>query len=235
MDPGRFGGYARKGDQDERDALARYVWNLELCGALYKPLQFLEIGLRRSIHNALSSATGRTDWFEDSAILKQKEREIIAKLRCDLERSGVIPTSERIVAGLTFGFWTSLFSSRYERQIFAPYGKKIFPSMPEEMSKRAAVAKRLENARKLRNLVFHHDPIWQLPDLHERHEQLLELITHINMPMRATLALVNNFYQAYDLGWEGVRARMDANLKAIEADATVVLLPRPDLARIPRR
>ncbi len=217
--PRRFEAFASQGDQDERAALSRYVWNLELCAALYKPLHFLEIGLRNSVHNSLTSSTGRSDWFNSSSILKPKELELVTKVRSDLERRGIEATPDRIVAGLNFGFWTTLFSSQYEQRIFVPHSALMFPNMPKRARSRATVSRRIEDARKLRNRVFHHEPIWHFTNLHARHEQLLEIVTHISMPMRATLALIDNFNHVYDGGWEGVRSRVDANLREIEAIA----------------
>ncbi len=217
--PRRFEAFATPSDRDEREALSRYVWNLELCAALYKPLHFLEIGLRNSVHNAVTTSTGQSDWFDNSSILKPRELELVSKVKSDLERRGIEVTPDRIVAGLNFGFWTTLFSSQYEQRIFVPHSALMFPNMPKRARSRAAVSRRIEDARKLRNRVFHHEPIWHFTNLHARHEQLIEVISHISMPMRATLALIDNFNQVHDASWEGVRLRMEANLNEIEAIA----------------
>ncbi len=50
----RLGAYGQDG-ADQCTVLARYLWNMALCETLYSSLQLCEIGLRNSLHRALTT------------------------------------------------------------------------------------------------------------------------------------------------------------------------------------
>jgi hypothetical protein len=49
--------------------LARYLWNMALCEALYSPLQIAEIALRNALHGCLSTRFGGAGWYDVIASL----------------------------------------------------------------------------------------------------------------------------------------------------------------------
>jgi hypothetical protein len=65
----------------------------------------------------------------------------------------------RVVAELSFGFWTSLFGPRYSG-LWNNHLVKAFPRRPLQ---RSEVQVRLNSIRKLRNRVAHHEPILSRP------------------------------------------------------------------------
>ena len=111
----RLDGYLghAKCNNSKSDALIAYSWNIELSQALYPALQILEITLRNSLHQALSTIFDTDHWFELS-FLHEKERKQVDKAKDDLRKQKKRITSGRVVAELSFGFWTSLFDIRYE-------------------------------------------------------------------------------------------------------------------------
>lgn len=52
---------------DAEKALCLYSWNVDISGALYAPLQGLEITLRNGLHDALS-AVYSDSWYADDRI-----------------------------------------------------------------------------------------------------------------------------------------------------------------------
>ncbi len=214
--PPRFGRYADSSDHDELNALARYVWNLELCGALYKPLHFLEVGLRNSVHNAMTRQIGRDDWFDNASLLRESERTLVVKARHELKRKREPTTPDKIVAALNFGFWTTLFSKHYDHRVFTPFGAEIFPNLKRSRRTRIYVARHLEDARKLRNRVFHHEPIWHFENLLERHAMLQESIRMVSTPMHITNMLTDEFEHVHKSGWQRVRNKLDTTFETID-------------------
>jgi hypothetical protein len=58
----RFEACRYRGEDDER-TLCRVIWNTALSEALYSPLQGLEVGVRNSIHLAISNLYGGPNWI----------------------------------------------------------------------------------------------------------------------------------------------------------------------------
>jgi len=132
-----------------------YERNTELSEALYSVLQGLEIALRNSIHNVMSAQHGRADWY-DHVVLQAVERGRIADARVMIQQSGRPVTPGRMVAELTFGFWVALTAKDYATLLWIPYLHRAFP---QKRLGHGVVHHRLNNIRKLRNRVAHHECI----------------------------------------------------------------------------
>ncbi len=52
----------RQDGVDDTTALARYLYNIELCKSLYATLNIFEVSLRNLIDRALTSFTQKIDW-----------------------------------------------------------------------------------------------------------------------------------------------------------------------------
>jgi hypothetical protein len=69
------------------------------------------------------------------------------------------------------GFWTALFNAPYERALWNPPMLGLlddtFPFVPRRSRSRRRLFQHLDTIRRLRNRMFHHEPIWNwnLPDL----------------------------------------------------------------------
>jgi hypothetical protein len=78
-------------------------------------------------------------------------------------------TPGRIVAELNLGFWTSLFNAYYEQKgasdprLWPRLLLAVVPRMPRRQRTRRNLVRYLNDIRALRNRVFHHEPIWNLP------------------------------------------------------------------------
>ncbi len=159
------------------DTLGRYMWNVELCASLYAPLQNLEIAFRNHLHNAISKHEGTPDWFwESPCILTYREKNQFDNTIDSLRRIGGRIDADRVVAELTFGFWTSLLDRRYERILWPSLLKTTFPHIPRALRTRQDVSKRFNSIRKLRNRVFHHEPVWKRLDLKQDHDDIIDTI-----------------------------------------------------------
>ena len=179
--------------------IAAYVWNIALCESLYPALNCLEIALRNSVHAAGTNQFNTEYWFNGR--LRQEEADRVRLLRNRLNTSGnKNPSVGDLVSGLSLGFWVSLFKGQYERVLWPCLLPEVFPHAPRRQRSRREISKRLDRIRRLRNRVFHHEPVWRLPDLAERHRLILETIGWISPAMLAMTGMMDRFPSVYTMG-----------------------------------
>ena len=174
----RFSRYLAWAAGDRQRAIELYTLNTLLSESLYTPLQTLEVALRNRIHVVVSAHFG-DNWFDDQAYQRGgRQAEQLAKAKQDLldERKPIEPG--RVVAALTFGYWTAFLGKDYEetwRQTLHaiathPDGKPL---------RRKDFSTPLTPIRVLRNRIAHHKPIlgWDLPKHYERILKLTEWLS----------------------------------------------------------
>ena len=86
----------------------------------------------------------------------------------------------------------------------------IFPHAPRRSSTRSTIQCRLESIRRLRNRVFHFEPIWRLPDLRQQHLEILEIIGWINPTFGEMTAVVDRFPKTLDDGPDAYQAMLNS-------------------------
>jgi hypothetical protein len=177
---------------------ARYFWNTALGESLYPCLQALEIALRNSLHEAISTDKGTEDWFD--VVLDSQDISAFDEIKVRLNNHKIQPVAGQIVANSDFGFWVRLFNSRYEDILWPKLLKSAFPFMPNSIRTRKSISKRLNRIRAMRNRVFHYEPIWNRTNLGQRHEEILETIGWINPDMLEVVKLFDNSPEVYQSG-----------------------------------
>src|SRR5262249_38153149 len=146
----------------------------DLSEALYGVLQALEITLRNSMHRELTSHYGVANWFDRVGFLPA-EANALGRAKQSLGRAGKPQTPGRIIAELSFGFWVGLTSRPYSQNIWIPCLHRAFPS--KRLAHRSAYA-RLEEIRRIRNRIAHHEPIMQ-PSLGGIYRRIVETLEWI--------------------------------------------------------
>jgi hypothetical protein len=226
----RIGSYRRGTAIDDEEVLARYLWNIALCEALYPSLHFLEVALRNVVFEAAAatypaaaaSASGAAgSWLEQAGILHADEARVVRAATQRLSRRGKPCEAGRLVAELSFGFWTALFDVRYEQdRVLWPrlFAQKIFTHAPRHGRSRKALSPLLNRVRHLRNRAFHHEPIWHWSDLTEHHALALDLLGWMSPDLRATVMAVDRFPRVHREGVGAFRRRVGA---------LVIRLPEP--------
>jgi hypothetical protein len=210
----------------DMDVVARYVWNMLLSEALYPPLQAYEVVLRNAIHTTFTQSFNDPLWFDPgNTIWQDLERMKIyaamARLKLEYERWGLPPpdwsgSSElagRIVAELGLGYWTGLFDSRYDQVLWSRHMKSTFPDMPNHIRFRNKLLPRFEEIRRLRNRVFHHEPVWNDRYLLDKHSRLVEMITYITPAIAVTVNVIDRFVQVFKDGPHACRVQIEVILK----------------------
>jgi hypothetical protein len=168
----------RQDGADHCVTLSRYLLNMALSESLYPTLQFAEIALRNALHRELSAHCNTDAWYDASeSRLTPWQSEKVAEAKDVLRKRRKPLTPGRVVAELTFGFWTGFFNKIHARTgIGSHLSKTAFPHAPFAERYQSNLDKRWLEIRDLRNRVFHHERILHWKDLDDRHQATLEII-----------------------------------------------------------
>lgn len=82
-----------------------------------------------------------------------------------VSREGKVVTTDRVISGLDFGFWTNFLTDKYEdnnaKSLLWPNQlSEIFPHAPQGTT-RGSIETELNRIRELRNRLTHHEAIWK--------------------------------------------------------------------------
>lgn len=158
-------------------AIEHYKANILISETFYPYIAILEVGLRNSVNVQLSKRFNDEFWFDNKEFLKNASNfqiDRLIKARNGLSHKKKKITSGKIVSELSFGFWTSLLDSRFEVSLWKSL-RLSFPNCPKDIRKRKTMSAKFNTIRKLRNRIFHHEPItWNLKVLNDYNEQIIE-------------------------------------------------------------
>jgi hypothetical protein len=190
----RFGRYVAWAGGNRERALELYTLNTQVSEALYIALQTLEITLRNRIHGVMAWAHGER-WFAEARLVQiphqaAQAADAVAKMKAD----GKEPTPGRIVAALSFSFWTAMFSPVYE-----PLWRSTLHKIARRDGKglvRKDFSRPLTQIRLLRNRIAHHEPILHW-DLRRHHQALRDLTRWLSPPAHAWSAPLDRFDDIY--------------------------------------
>ena len=93
------------------------------------------------------------------------EENQVAAANYQISKEGKKPTPDRIIAGLTFGFWTTLLTDMYEdsqsdRLLWPALTSHVFPNAPLGYT-RTDICKAFFQIKELRNRLSHHEAVWK--------------------------------------------------------------------------
>lgn len=185
----------RQDGADHTVTLSRYLLNMALSESLYPALQFAEIALRNAVHRELSARCGTDAWYDSPlARLTPWQQDKVAEAKDALRKHRKPLTLGRIVAELTFGFWTGFFNNTHARTGIGSYlSKNVFPHAPATEQYQAKLDKRWLEIRDLRNRVFHHERILHWRDLDARHQAILQIIAWMSPELHDLTATLDRF------------------------------------------
>lgn len=143
----------------------------------------LEVTLRNSISKEATRLLGPF-WFDNVAmqpnnkLSKEQNAQVslfkqsISKARNDIRRdlklsASAVISEDRIIAKMTFGFWTNLFGSAFEvnrnpRALWPVLLRPVFPNAPKGYRDRTIIQQKLLAIKNFRNKAFHHEPVWNI-------------------------------------------------------------------------
>ena len=112
----RLAVYKADGANDDV-AIARYLYNIELCKSLYPLINIFEVTLRNSIDSVLVNFFNNPDW-NNTIPLNQTELAMITDAQLKIKRNGKKYSHGRLVAELTLGFWVALMGRKYNQELY---------------------------------------------------------------------------------------------------------------------
>jgi hypothetical protein len=142
--------------------IENYKLNLKKSQYLYIPLSILEVSLRNSINNLFEKLYGAGWLINEATFLKHKELDKIYNAKKKLKSNNENIIKDKLIAELTFGFWTGLFQSVYKEKMRANNLQQIFSNLPSKdilVIDRKLLSSKLNHIREFRNRVFHHENI----------------------------------------------------------------------------
>lgn len=181
-------------------AIARYIYNIELCKSLYPLINIFEVALRNSMDNALATFYGTQDW-NNVIVLLPSETTMITDAKLKIKRNGKNYSHGRLVAELTLGFWVALMGRKYNTQSFQfAIIKNTLHGCPANQKKSGAIQKNLSEIRFLRNRIAHHERISHWKDISQKHDLLLNFIFWLNKDIHKIAVENDNFKTVYANG-----------------------------------
>jgi hypothetical protein len=163
---------------DRSAAVRLYAWNIQVSAAFQAPIGCLEIAYRNALDQQLAALFRRDDWWlAPQILLHRTAQRMVDEATQEIQRRGESPTPGRTVAELSFGFWVSLLGSGtdYETRLWRPALRHAFPGY---RGRRAPLHRQLDDVRRLRNRIAHHEPIHRR-DLAADHEGIYRLLAYI--------------------------------------------------------
>ncbi|MDM8567192.1 hypothetical protein QUF74_16270 [Candidatus Halobeggiatoa sp. HSG11] len=159
-----------------------YKENLYLSEKSYILLSVFEISLRNSINFYFCNKYS-DKWLFIEDILHDDTKQKIKKAKTFLSRRNEKITHDKIVAELSFSFWTSLFRKSYDNMMRINDIKAIFPNIPLKKDKRinrSILDKKLNHIRKFRNRVFHYEKIINKVEFNNIEDEIYELLLYFD-------------------------------------------------------
>jgi len=168
--------YLEHHPNDFQTAVAHYKANIEISEAFYPLLAILEIGLRNSFDYQLKRRFNDENWFENSEFIKISTRfqiDRVSEARNNILREKKVITTGKVISELSFGFWTSLLYSKFERTLWKNL-RLAFPNCPKRIRQRKTMSSKFNGIRKLRNRIFHHEPVsWNITALNNYKKEII--------------------------------------------------------------
>jgi hypothetical protein len=163
----RFQRYIQWAGGNKARAFELYALNTALSESFYTPLHIFEVVLRNRFHAVLSKDFGEA-WYDDENIIYGNLKDKLQKAKDDLTTEKHEHTSGRIIAVLTFGFWTGLLSPEREN-LWRSTLHNAFTRKDGAGFARKDITRLMTPIRVLRNRIAHHEPIlyWNLPKHYE--------------------------------------------------------------------
>lgn len=199
-----------KQDDNDNDTIecliARYQDNIRISQALYPELSTLEITLRNAIDTMLRTCFSNT-WLEDEvkqqSILLDHEHDLLLCAYNDVKQTYPDDfTVGKVIANLTFGFWTNLCSKKYNAKIWTKKGafKGVFINYPQGMQQQIhALSKRLRSIRNLRNRVFHYEPVFKKPlNTLKMYNEIMDILHYLPVDNAGIIQSTSTFLYVYN-------------------------------------
>lgn len=168
----RFQKYVSAAGGDKDRALHLYDWNAQLASAWIRDVGCLEVALRNAYDRALlrHPGIGSTDWLDApqrlilfpprlSAEGKDENTDMRGKIKAahrQWKDDPVPPARGKVLAEMTFAFWTSLTATEHEATIWTP----VLHTALDPTTDRTKLHPHMAEIRELRNRAAHMESVY---------------------------------------------------------------------------
>lgn len=141
-----------------------YCWNTDISAAFYVMLQFRELSVLNGAFEAIEAAFS-PNWHLNRGIWHTLSihKGSGCQPQVDLQRcANRLPTAGKVVAELKLVRWGSLFAEGQDARLWLPHFQRAFPGVDPQLTveqARASMYADVEQVRRFRNRVAHHEPI----------------------------------------------------------------------------
>lgn len=154
-------------DHDE-SLISAYFAIQEISSHFFVPLQVIEICLRNSIHNSLTSLFEEkwpgNKWYDLAQLSDESKRTLLAAKKITIKKNGEDYTDDDLISNLMLGFWVYMLDKQH-RNNKNPYHfwqyvvNDVFPGRQGKSVKN--MFDDLKRINLTRNRLYHHEPIWK--------------------------------------------------------------------------
>ncbi len=162
----RFARYLQSTGNDREHALKLYRWNMAVSAAFAIPLHLLEISARNGVVQGIEAIHGGA-WPWTQGFIRTLQNPTDRRKfnpRRTLEKCAQRhQTAGKVVADINFGFWERILLSGQQNIIWNTQFDLCFPGSPAAQPstiRREELRRDVEQIRKFRNRVAHHEPIF---------------------------------------------------------------------------
>ncbi|WP_304088932.1 hypothetical protein [Maridesulfovibrio ferrireducens] len=138
-------------------------------------------------------------WFDTPRLLQSYQARQIAQARQKLSSEDQL-NAGKIVAELSFGFWSALVARRYSASLVPVLLRECFRDIPASSRRQVYLSATLNALRMFRNRVFHHEPIWYLSDLADKFNTIMQLVIWLSPELYRVVYPITNFHDVYSQG-----------------------------------
>lgn len=150
----------------ERYPLELYRWNSEISGAFMTPLEICAVVLRNAISEAIEAKYGaRWPWSPGFVQALSHSTKGYSPKQDLLSLQAKFTSTGKIIPELKLVFWSQMLTARHEQRLWNPYLFQVFPHLPPGQAvaqARQMLYNKMEQLRRFRNRIAHHEPIFKL-------------------------------------------------------------------------
>lgn len=175
----RFATYLAEKNADRVEALRLYKWNLDVSCAFFAPLQVCEVCIRNAISEAIELTYGSNWPYDRSFEISLPDPSKAYSPRKDIKKLRREPTTGKVIAETKFVFWQKMFTARHDGAIWNKHLRTVLPnSDPNKTVQqiRSQAYSSLEDIRKFRNRIAHHEPIFRR-NIEEEYKIIREVVS----------------------------------------------------------
>ena len=176
--------YLRASGGEWGTALALYDANARVSAAFFESIHYLEVGLRNAINDAVTARLDPEWLTTGSPVLTANSRGVVATAQ--RHAGGPDASRDKVIAELPFGFWWSLLADEYNRRLWQPALRHAF----EGSVRRRVLHAGLDEVRRLRNRIAHHEPI-HTRDLATDYRRVVDIANRVGPALGDHIAAIS--------------------------------------------